>query len=128
MEPKNKWIPFKEIDWEDPKNNFFVIDTRDFHAGYHLEKNHPDYGTLKKYPDFFHTVEEVKTLITRYYETSGGKAEWRMFSLEGMDNWDMKYIRIWRSDLGFLVCNSKNRAFKKDDLLVPVNQEHLHTH
>lgn len=129
MKEQSEWIFYKELYLNDPENNVFSIDTRDFHSGYRLEeKAHPDFQTLKKYPDFFHTEQEIKDLLDRYYEESGGKAEWRFFNLVGMDNWKMKYIRIWRTEFGFIVCNSDNRALKKELLSCPVEQKHLNAH
>lgn len=126
MEEKDEWIPFKEIDWNDKNNNVFSIDTRDFHAGYRFEKKrHKDISTLSKYPNFFHTEYEIKTLIERYYNESGGEKKWRMFSLKGIENWGMKYIRIWRDELGFIVCDKDNRAFRKDLLSKEVSKEFL---
>ena len=129
MKEQNEWIPYKELDLNDKENNVFSIDTRDFHSGYRLEKKkHVDYETIKKYPHFFHTEDEIWQLLDRYFEESGGKGEWRFFNLVGMDNWNMKYIRIWRTDLGFVVCNSNNHALSKQTLKAPVEREHLNFH
>lgn len=115
MKEKDEWIPYKDLDFGDDKFNVFSIDTRDFHAGYRFEESgHPDYLTLSKYPYFFHTADEVKLLLDRYYIQSGGDQEWRMFILEGVGmNWSLKYLRIWKSEKGFIMCDSKNRAYKK---------------
>ena len=49
MKEQNEWIFYKELDFNDPENNRFNIDTRDFHAGYSFSKTaHPDYLTLRK--------------------------------------------------------------------------------
>ena len=133
MEDKDEWIPYKELDLEDEKFNVFSIDTRDFHAGYRFEKkSHPDYGIIKKYPHFFHTKDEIVALLDRYFIESGGKGEWRYFDLDinvsAVNNWNVKYLRIWRTDKGFVVCNSNNVAIRKDILAYPVRQEHLGFH
>lgn len=127
MIEKNEWIPFRELELNDEKFNVFSIDTRDFHCGYRFEeKPHKDILTLKKYPSrFFFTEKEVQELIERYYNESGGECDWRWFSFEKGDNgWDFKYIRIWRTDLGFLICNSYNRAFGRDILYQTVKPTH----
>lgn len=116
MTEQDEWIPLSKVDWDDPQNNVFSIDTRDFHVGYRLEGNHKDYSTIKKYPDFFHTKEEIISLLDRYKKESGGEGDWRLFSLEGDGGWSMKYIRIWRSELGFIVCDRDNKALRKDFL------------
>ena len=115
MKEKDEWIPYKELDFNDPKFNVFSIDTRDFYAGYRFEESeHPDYLTISKYPYFFHTTNEVKILLDRYYKESGNKQEWRMFKLESIGlGWELKYIRIWKTEKGFIMCDRKNRAHKK---------------
>ena len=83
MEAKDSWIPYNELNFSDPKFNVFSIDTRDFYAGYRWDdKGHRDYNTLKKYPHFFHTEQEVKNLLDKYYNESGGEGKWRMFSFK----------------------------------------------
>jgi hypothetical protein len=133
MEEKDSWVHFKEIEWNDPKFNKFNVDTRDFHCGYTWnEKQHPDWNTIKKYTHFFFTEDELKALIERYFIESGGDAEWRMMDLNYPDirvtNWNLKYLRVWRTELGFLVCNSSDKAIPKSILSHPINQEYLHTH
>ena len=127
METKDEWIPYSKIDFNDFQNNVFSIDTRDFFAGYRYEPNpHKDLSKLKKCPDFFFTDKEVMTLLDRYYKESGGEGRWRMFSLKNLpSNWDFKYIRIWRTDFGFIICDRHNRAYKKGVLENSVNTKHL---
>ena len=130
MEPQNEWVFYKDIDWECPKNNKFNIDTRDFHVGYHWKDDgHEDMSTLKKYPHFFHTKDELVTLLDRYYEQSGGKCDWRYFSLDTYDmGWNLKYLRIFRTDMGFIICDSENKALKKDILNGNIKEDMLHNH
>ena len=126
MIEQKQWIPFQDIDWNDEKFNRFNLDTRDFCCGYFWDnKPHKDIKTLNKHPYFFLTEEELKTLIERYYDESGGKGEWRMLSIKGFDNWQLKYLRIFRTELGFIVCDSNNNALNKQKLSAKVNQEHL---
>jgi hypothetical protein len=130
MEPKDQWVFFRDIDWLCPKNNRFNVDTRDFHCGYFMDHvNHSDWETIKNYPHFFFTKDELVTLLERYFTESGGEAEWRYFSLEDYrEGWDLKYLRIYRTELGFVVCNSEHRALKKSLLDSKVYQDLLHTH
>ncbi len=122
------WIPYNEVNWLDPENNVFSTDTRDFCISSCFIEKHDDFDTIKKYPHFFHTEEEVKSLMDRFFTESKGKGEWRMFSLGAGQNWNMKYIRIWRTELGFVVCDTYNKALKKDFLEQKVNQEYLSHH
>jgi hypothetical protein len=129
MEPKDEWVFFKEIDWDCPKNNRFNVDTRDFHCGYFWGDEHNDINKLKDKPEFFLTKEELIELLERYYIESGGEGEWRFFELdsreEKLKNWALKYIRIFRTELGFIVCNSDERAIRKDILDSPVLSDNL---
>lgn len=124
-----EWVFYTDIEWNDPKFNKFNVDTRDFCCGYIFNNlYHKDFATLSKYPDFFHTEQEIKDLLDRYFAESGGKCEWRFFNLEGVENWNMKYIRIWRTELGFMVCDGNDHALRKDFLSKPVEQKHLNAH
>ena len=130
MEEKSEWVFFKDIDWNCQKNNRFNIDTRDFHVGYNFTKDkHIDYDTLCKYQEkFFYNEAELKAQIERLYLESGGKREWRLLELDSTDNrvgnWGLKYLRIWRTEKGFVVCNSDNKAITKEVLSSKVNKEY----
>ena len=133
MEEQIEWVFFQDIDWNCPKNNRFNIDTRDFHVGYNFnDELHKDWSTISKYNHFFFTEDELKKEIERIYNESGGKGEWRMLTLNSNDgrinNWLMKYLRIWRTKKGFIICNSDNRAIPKDIISCSVNQKYLHHH
>lgn len=129
MEERNEWVFFKNIDWNCPKNNRFNIDTRDFCCGYRwTDDKHKDLPTLVKSKEkFLHTKDELVSLIDRLFEESGGEGKWRMLSLEGKGsgNWSLKYLRIQRYELGFLICNSDEQALNKDFLSRSVNKEYL---
>lgn len=119
------WIFFKNIDWNNPKANRFSIDTRDFHClAIFNEIPHKDYDTLSKYDHFFFTEEELKTLIDRYFSESGGEQDWRFFNLETIQNWGLKYIRIARTEKGFIVCNSDWKALSKEVLNGKVERQY----
>jgi hypothetical protein len=133
MTEQEKWVHFRKIDWDCPNNNRFNVDTRDFHCGYRWDDSeHPNIGKLLKYPDFFHSKDELVTLIERLFVESGGDGEWRLLELEATDervrNWNLKYLRIFRTELGFIVCNSDNVAIPKRILASEINKEHLCHH
>jgi len=124
MEQQKEWVFFRAIDFNCPNSNAFSIDTRDFHCVDSLKENpHEDFETLKKYPHFFHTHEELVDLLERYFVDSGGEQEWRFFNLKGIDNWNMKYIRIERTELGFIVCDSWWKALNKGFLSAEVEDK-----
>ena len=113
----NDWISFKEVDFTDENILQYHIDTRDFCCFANTEKpNEPvDISKLKKYPErFFYSSEEVVALLNRYYEESGGEKDWRFFALEGMSNWELKYIRIYRTEFGLIICTQSKYALKKE--------------
>jgi hypothetical protein len=133
MIEQNEWVYFKEIDWNCPNNNRFNVDTRDFHCGYRFEKKtHPDWKTISKYDNFFFTEHELKSEIRRLFDESGGDGEWRYLDLEHLDprvrNWRLKYLRIWRTEKGFVICNSDDKAIPKSILSSKVDQKYLHKH
>jgi hypothetical protein len=128
MVERDGWVFFKNIDWDCPKNNRFNIDTRDFCCGYRwTDDEHEDFSILvKNRYKFFHTKDELISLLERLFEESGGEGEWRMLSLgEGSDNWSLKYLRVQRYEQGFLVCSSNERALNKEFLRQSVNQKYL---
>jgi hypothetical protein len=116
MDNKMSWIPFKEVDFSDKKIKQYHIDTRDFNCLCLQEGKEVDIDlnkTRNNPENYFHTSQEIADLLQRYYEESGGAGEWRFFSLTGeakfrTDNWQMKYIRIFRFDQGLIV-TSGNR-------------------
>jgi hypothetical protein len=133
MKEEKEWVFFKDIDFDCPNFNRFNIDTRDFRCGYqNVKEEHPDMSTLSKYPKFFYTKEEVLSELERLYNESGGENKWRFLELVSNDNrvldWNLKYIRIIRTNLGFIFCNKDYQAIRKDILSAPVSQEHLNAH
>jgi hypothetical protein len=130
MEEKDEWVFFKDIDWNCPKNNRFNVDTRDFHCGYNFTKDkHVDYYKLCNYVErFFYTEDELKSIIERLYTESGGERKWRLLDLDSDHNtvcgWALKYLRVWRTEKGFIICNTDNKAIPKEVLSSKVKKEY----
>jgi flavorubredoxin len=131
------WIPFKELDFNNNKILQYHIDTRDFHCNTLTEEFDfkIDIGKTIKFPaNYFHTGDEVKKLLERYYEESGGDGEWRMLTLTGQaeyrtSGWQLKYIRIFRLPEGLVVYDRQtNFLFPKDMLACKVNKKYLNHH
>lgn len=128
MEISNEWVKFQDVDFADETMKQFHVDTRDFHCiarvdefqGIDVEKLFK-----AKCSKFFHTADEVKSLLNRLYEESGGEKEWRCLNLTTQAGWEMKYIRIFRTEYGLVVCNSQNHALNKQILSGEVIQEFL---
>jgi hypothetical protein len=128
-----RWVPYSEVDFSDCRLVSYIIDTRDFHCRMGKDISLLDgidlHKTRKNPERYFHTPEEVKALLDRYYTESGGAGDWRHFHLKGIfrsENWQMKYIRIYRFYSGLVVCNDKQFVFNKADLAAPIDQKHLH--
>jgi hypothetical protein len=130
MKEKEEWIKLEEVEWNDPENNRFNVDTRDFHCGYfYSEDKHKDIAVLNRYPNFFYTDKDIEKLLEHLYSESGGEGKWRMIDLDVVDprvnNWKLKYLRIYREEKGFVVCNSDGTAIGKDLWNYPINKKHL---
>ena len=135
IEEAESWMFFKDIDFNDPDINQFNVDTRDFCVGYTVESSIDKLNlvTINKYPHFFYTGDEVKDVLQRLFDESGGDAEWRYLSLTGdaekaSENWELKYLRIIRTPLGWVICSNSYRALSKSVLECSVNQKLLCAH
>jgi len=136
MKEQPQWVKFTDIDWNDPNNNRFNIDTRDFHCGYSFKtETRADLPILMKYKSrFTFTTQELKDTINKLYIDSGGEGEWRLLNLKSNDSrvryWNLKYLRIERiTDDKFIVCNSEYKAIPKHLLNeCSVDIEYLNKH
>lgn len=130
MVEQDQWVFFREIDWECPNNNRFNIDTRDFHSGYRWsDTSHKDWSTIQKYDRFFFTKDELVETLERLFIDSGGEAEWRFLSLDTYPmGWKLKYLRIYRTDLGFVICDDEHKALKKEIFEGKIREHLLNTH
>ena len=128
---QNEWVDFHTIDFNDKSILKVSIDTRDFHAiiTRNPEKVAPQTFVIpeKKAKNFYHTPEEVMTLITRLFTESGGDRDWRMLYLCGEGKrwtsaWQLKYIRLFNTERGYLVCGRQyNNPFPKNILQYKVD-------
>lgn len=130
---EDSWKFYTEIDFSNEKIKQFHVDTRDFHCSVNEDNPKKELigmSKVKFHPDkYAHTGEEVMQLLTRLFNESGGKAKWRFLMLDTVgDNWSLKYIRIYRTYFGLVVCDSQNNVLTKEVLNSKVNQEYLHSH
>lgn len=134
----DRFVPYQNIDFSDESVSYFKLDTRDFTV--FVVKDRPDkVDTINPTPDirerpseYFFTAAELKTLIDRYYKESGGKKEWRYFSLQGRAHlltadWQMKWITIIViPNRGLLIVDfNKDYIYSKTILSEPVNTKEL---
>jgi hypothetical protein len=123
----NNWIFFREIEWDDQTQQIHV-DTRDFHV---LKINEiceetPELHKVIKYKErFFHSINEVKALLERYFNDSGGLKKWRKLSIKGIDGW-FKYIRILKTEYGWIVCDRDYKILNKEKLSGDVIKNELY--
>ena len=136
----SNWKYYEDVDFSDVNIARYNIDTRDFYCAVQTKaemEQHDrliatlDTSKIDKYPvsKFYHTEQEVKDLIERFWRESGGDGEWRCLSLKSKNkhvtDWNLKYIRIARTEKGFLVCNAYGAIISKNDLSDPIEQEYL---
>lgn len=126
------WYPFEGYKFEHQSGYSFVVDTRDFaikrfKQGVFTLDNIP-YKVEKRPELYVHSAQELVNQLNRLYAESGGEGSWRMLTLKDQFrtlNWQLKYMRIYPYQDGYLVCNTDNFVFNKQDLSMPVNQEYL---
>jgi hypothetical protein len=136
----SNWKYYEEVDFSDESIVRYNIDTRDFYCSVETkeEAERPkrliaklDTTLIDKYPvtRFYHSEQEINDLIKRFWRESGGDGEWRYLCLKSKNknvtNWNLKYIRIVRTEKGLLVCNSYGIIINKNDLSNPIEQEYL---
>jgi hypothetical protein len=133
------WKYYEDVDFSDENIARYSIDTRDFYCAVQTKEEMEQSNLFEKidtrvidtYPisKFYHTEQEVKDLIERFWKESGGDGEWRMLSLKSKNinvtNWNLKYVRITRTEKGFLVGNSQNYILSKATLSDPIEKEYL---
>ena len=137
----SNWKYYEDVDFSDVNIARYNIDTRDFYCSVQTKEQaeRPDSIIAKldttkidKYPvtKFYHTEQEVKDLIERFWRESGGDGEWRCLSLKSKNSnvtdWKLKYVRIVRTEKGLLVCNSYGAIISKNDLSDPIDKEYLY--
>ena len=132
------WKYYEDVDFSDETIVRYNIDTRDFYCATQTKSEVEnssieslDTTTIDKYPatKYYHTEKEVKDLIERFWKESGGDGDWRMLSLTSINknvtNWNLKYVRIVRTEKGFLVCNNYGVIISKAHLSDPIEKEYL---
>lgn len=113
------WDDLDKIDFSDESIKQYHIDTRDFHcATSKEEKKDLNLQKVVLYVGrFFFTSLEVRELLDKLYAESGGKLTWRYLSIkECGENWNLKYLRIYRTEHGLVVCNKDSVILRKDHL------------
>lgn len=145
---KNEWsTPYFEINFENPDIKMVVIDTRDFECAVRdaippKKAKEPydkkgsfheiDLDKIAKYGDrFFHTPETVKAILDHLYNGSNGPGKWRHLMLElhkERTGWDLKYLRLFHTDKGWLICSDHCYALSNEILTSPIQQLHLNHH
>lgn len=136
----SNWKYYEDVDFSDENVARYNIDTRDFYCAVQTKEEMEqsdrlieklDTSVIDTYPTskFYHTEKEVKDMIERFWRESGGDGDWRCLSLKSKNknvtNWNLKYIRIVRTDKGFLVCNSYGVIISKNSLSDPIETEYL---
>jgi hypothetical protein len=133
------WKHLFDIDFSSDLNIYWVIDTRDFHVNSisdhymnipDLPKSH-ELQTLLNYTErFFSNADEIKNILTDLYYRSGGEGEWRFISFKNQskkktDDWELKYLFVFRTDHGLLICDKDKNPLRKDLFQEQIDEELL---
>jgi len=119
------WTPLNQVDFSSSGTKYWVVDTRDFYVNtVSVDNNkipaHLDLDKLSKYPNrFFSTSNKIKEILTNLYHRSGGEGKWRFLSfknqnLKETDNWQLKYLFIFKTQHGLLICDRDKKPIRKD--------------
>lgn len=113
------YVNLKEIDWTDKEVMSYHIDTRSFQVKLSeecLQAWEQQRISLVNIHQYTLTEEEVKELVVRYYNESGGDIPGRFFCLDGVENWNLKYLRFYRVFDGLIAFDRNLQPLKKDFL------------
>jgi hypothetical protein len=130
------WISLESSVFDDSIRSI-SCDTRDFGCimGYDLEDTpYLDLDKVKKYPDFFYTIQEVEAILKDLYERSCGPGEWRMLTFKdngsyiSTGNWNLQYIRIYKTKFGYVMCDASKRMVRKGFWDQQIDKEYLAHH
>ncbi len=125
-----EWIPHKDVNYSYNKIKQIHLDTRDFHCLVQItdyEEVVPIEELLKNKEEYFYTPEEIEFIFNDLFERSGGARKWRFLAFKGINcGWDLKYIRCYNTEHGFVV-NSRGRDFRKKEFWKnEIDSESLH--
>ena len=133
------WEYYEDVDFSDKNIISYNIDSRDFYCkGQNIAEVEQgssivlDLLTINRTPEeeYYHTEQEVKDLIKRWWRESGGDGECRILRLESNDpslsGWMLRYIEVFRTEKGFLICNRNGFVLTKTILKSPVDKSRLH--
>jgi hypothetical protein len=134
------WTYYEDLDFSKEESIRFNIDTRDFYCGVQTQADIDssldvitklNTSLIDKLPSdvYYHSEQEVKDFLAKLVKESGGDGEWRMLSLisqnPNVSNWKLKYIRITRTEKGFVICNRDNYPISKEVLNEPIEKQYL---
>jgi hypothetical protein len=129
METEAVWIKHREINYADTNIKQIHVDTRDFHCLVDTEDMDiplPDY-VHNSDGRYFYTIQEIKVLIEKLFIESGGDLPYRVLCfVKNTCGWELKYLRFYKSEKGFVVCTRENKFKDKDFWNNEINRERLH--
>lgn len=113
-----EYIYYKEIDFSEQSSVRFYLDTRDFYCS--VSYKHNVFKIILEGIDKNHLIslEELKALLERWETESGGRVDWRYLSLEGYDNWKLKYVEILKVGDKYAVLNKDDQQLTLDELKI----------
>jgi len=123
------WKYYEDADFSDTDIVSFSLDTRDFYCYGHLKEDMPHSLKIlsaaivnKKYhlATYYYSEKEVLDLIKRFWQESKGDGEWKFVSIissnKNINIGCLSYLRIVRTEKGFLICNKDYNVLNKNML------------
>jgi len=127
---ENEWISHKEIDFSNTEIVQIHIDTRDFHCFIIANKivtEKENFEGLNLADEFYYSLNEIKYIVEDLFNRSGGEIEWRVLSFENKITcgWELKYIRFYKTNSGFVAVTNKSKCREKSFWLNPLDMSVL---
>ena len=115
---ENNWVSHKEIDFSNNELIEIHVDTRDFHCfipTLTMESERAKFEGLDMADEFYYNLNEIKGIIEDLFTRSGGESEWRFLAFENKITcgWELKYIRFYRTNKGFVSVSNRNKCREK---------------
>lgn len=124
-ENADNWQFFMDVDFENaPAGSIFNLDTRDFQV-YKLQEGEKSTASINAPLQQQTPSKDIRPLLKRFFEQSGGKVRYRHFRLLGhteMVGWDLKVLRLYKFETGYVICDRYQTILSPTVLIMPAFQ------
>jgi hypothetical protein len=123
---ENNWISHKSIDFNNDEITEIHIDTRDFYCFIPtptMESEREKFEGLIMADEFYYSLNEIKDIVEDLFNKSGGETIWRFLTFQNKITcgWELKYIRFYKTNSGFVAVTNKNKCREKSFWLNPLD-------